>query len=466
MKLFILMLSFFPLQSFAQHGGVGGGDQCKNEIDKHRLQILGWIERDEAADLDFTLAKIPGQTYATYKAKMLPVLAEGKVIVTCYLDPARIADPVAQAIAAKDGVSYRAITVGNPAEPSSCINYEDANGVSHIDCNYDSIMNENSLGNPDYINTHHEYAAIAGVETRDYSPSDMSLSKQLSQFEHKVTTTLLGPKLTDAEDTARIEANGLQYVSYRVYSTTKAHSMVIVPPQDLDRAKLATEMFLNNLGFAEETRDDVKADLDIAITLEPWLGTPTGDNIEFQACKGVLPDPSYVHLCYAPADRILDFFQYEQKLEVQPLDLSKVLKTASKKLMQFQDHLTNTLYQIYNPRRRDPREPDYGTIESKISNRAAELIYHLLFTKRPLQTQDANLVWKSGIVSCSRQLLHHAEHYACGAGITGDLAKEIFLVGMSGDDYDRGQNHKMGEAICTKQNENGNLKYRCEFVAD
>src|SRR5689334_12265136 len=93
----------------------GGGDQCKNEINKNRIAIQGWIERDEAKNLDFQIANIPGWTYdeptpaKSYKKSMLSVLDEGKVVVTCFLDPARIHDPEARKIAKKEGVSYKAI---------------------------------------------------------------------------------------------------------------------------------------------------------------------------------------------------------------------------------------------------------------------------------------------------------------------------------------------------------------------
>ena len=198
-KLLTILMTMSPAFSYAQgHGGVGGGDQCKNEINKHRLEILGWIERDEAKDLDFSKARVKGLTYEGlnssygYKNAMLKALKESNVKVTCYLDPARISDPAAQRIAQQEGVSYRAITVDG--SPSTCINYEGSDGHPHIDCNYDLVMNENSVGNSNFKNTHHEFATIAGIEERASSPSDMSVSNQLSEFERTVSVKFLGPK--------------------------------------------------------------------------------------------------------------------------------------------------------------------------------------------------------------------------------------------------------------------------------
>lgn len=187
--------------SFAEGGHVGGGDPCKNTINQYRQEILGWVTRDEARELNFKIAKSPNWTYndpapaKNYKASMTKALQEGNVVVSCYLDPSKINDPAAQALAVKEAISYKAITIGNPAQPTACINYEDKNGISHIDCNYDLIMNTNSLGDADFVVVHHEFASIAGVEERTGTyTSDFSVSNQLSQFEHWKNVLVLGPK--------------------------------------------------------------------------------------------------------------------------------------------------------------------------------------------------------------------------------------------------------------------------------
>src|SRR5262249_2981678 len=91
----LILLGPLSHRSYALDSGggtSGGGDPCKNEIDKHRREILGWIERDEAKDLDFSKLQVPGWTYddprseKRYKPSMLEVLQQGKVAVTCYLD--------------------------------------------------------------------------------------------------------------------------------------------------------------------------------------------------------------------------------------------------------------------------------------------------------------------------------------------------------------------------------------------
>ena len=188
-----------PSASFSEGGHVGGGDLCKNEIDKHRLAILGWIQRDEAKDLDFSKAKVAGLIYDKYRNPMLDVLQEGRVIVTCYLDPSRISDPQAKNITEKEGVSYRGISIGNPPNPTTCINYEDVAGKSHIDCNYDAILAQVANGSPNYVLTHHEFASIAGVELRtDGYQSDFSVSNLLSEFERWQITRTLGPKLSSS----------------------------------------------------------------------------------------------------------------------------------------------------------------------------------------------------------------------------------------------------------------------------
>ncbi len=184
----------------AQSDGVGGGgDTCRDEISKHREMLYQWIQSGDASDLDFNQCKTDVRNFAEYQKRMLGVLQSGKVVVTCYLDPARIQDPTAQKIASEQGVSYRAITLLNPktgnAEPTACINYEDQAGVSHIDCNYDSIVNQKALEDPNYQLTHHEYASIAGVELRKVdSEPDFTISRQLSQYEGWVKVKKLGKK--------------------------------------------------------------------------------------------------------------------------------------------------------------------------------------------------------------------------------------------------------------------------------
>ncbi len=222
-----IALSLYSMTCQAQSGATGGGDQCKNEINQHRLEIKAWIERDEAREIDFSVAKIKDISYdftpgkIAYRKAMLEALAEGRVAINCYLDPSRIQDPKAQQIARTQGVSYREVKVRG--ENTTCINYEDANGKSHIDCNYDLVMNENSLGNPNYINTHHEFASIAGIELRTSAPSDMSVSTQLSRFEHKVSVKKLGPKQAMPESQAAkhqqnqipVRIDGLQDKDYQ-----------------------------------------------------------------------------------------------------------------------------------------------------------------------------------------------------------------------------------------------------------
>jgi len=163
----------FSSTCYAQ-SGVGGGDQCKNEINRHRIAIQKWILQDEAKDLDFSKAKVKGLTYENYKKNMLSALEDGKVVVRCL---------------------NKEVTIGTPAIPVTCINYEDKSGVSHIDCNYDLVMSKNSIGNPDFQTTHHEFASIAGIEERTGTyDSDFTVSDQLAQFEHTETVMLLGPK--------------------------------------------------------------------------------------------------------------------------------------------------------------------------------------------------------------------------------------------------------------------------------
>jgi hypothetical protein len=199
LKMWFGGMALMPVMAFAQGGHVGGGDTCRDEIGKHRETIYQWIQSGDASDLDFSQSKTSVRDFSEYQKRMLNTLASGKVVVTCYLDPARIQDPAAQKIANEQGVSYRAITLTNPTtgqvEPTACINYEDQTGVSHIDCNYDSIVNQKALEDPNYQLTHHEYASIAGVELRKTdSEPDFTISRQLSQYEKWVKVKRLGRK--------------------------------------------------------------------------------------------------------------------------------------------------------------------------------------------------------------------------------------------------------------------------------
>lgn len=189
-KSLIAGLFILPLIAHAQGTQTGGGDQCKNEINKQRVTIEKWIFDGHASELDFS--KTSNWNYfgsdgkQSYRSEMLRVLQEGKVLITCYLDPASNSKI--------EGVDRKSITVGNPARGSTCINYEDKHGRSRIDCNYDLVMNKNSLGDPNFKNIHHEFASIAGLERRTSDPSDMRISNQLSEFESYKKVKFLGPK--------------------------------------------------------------------------------------------------------------------------------------------------------------------------------------------------------------------------------------------------------------------------------
>ncbi len=185
-------LTSLPMSYADGAGSGGGGDPCKNEIDRHRVAIQGWIARDEATGLDFSKALVSGWNDDSYKQSMLKYLEPGKVVVTCYLDPARINDPDALRLAEKENLGFKAIAVGDPPKPVTCNNYEDKDGVSHIDCDFDRVMA--SVGNPDFVLTHHEFASIAGIERRTGGYiSDLSISNQLSDHEHWEQVKVLGP---------------------------------------------------------------------------------------------------------------------------------------------------------------------------------------------------------------------------------------------------------------------------------
>lgn len=188
---------FLSLPGYAQQSGAGGGQNCRNEIDKHRIQIQEWIVRNDAKSLNFSIARIKGIVYENapmgglnYKSRMLEVLEEGKVIVNCY---SRMED--LNQIAKKYSTHSEKVNIG-----SGCINYEDEDKRSHIDCDENSILDEKKRiqqGLPDdnFELTHHEFASIAGLEERmGLSTSDFTISDQLSQFKHREMREVLGPK--------------------------------------------------------------------------------------------------------------------------------------------------------------------------------------------------------------------------------------------------------------------------------
>jgi hypothetical protein len=104
-------MAFLPTVAIAQAGHVGGGDSCRNEINRHRETLYAWILSGDASGLDFSQSKTAVRDFEEYQKRMLNTLSSGKVVVTCYLDPARIQDPAAQKIARTEGISYRAITI-------------------------------------------------------------------------------------------------------------------------------------------------------------------------------------------------------------------------------------------------------------------------------------------------------------------------------------------------------------------
>jgi hypothetical protein len=164
-----------------EDGHVGGGDLCRDEIEQHRIRVDQWIRSDLARGLDFSIALIPGLNYEKYKENMLFFLQPGKVIVTCYSDLNKLNE-----IAAIHSISPETVNLG-----SGCINYEDEHNVSHIGCDFQSIMLEKArvqsqpyTPDENYKLIHHEFASIAGMEQRmGTSQSDWSLSNQIAEFQ-------------------------------------------------------------------------------------------------------------------------------------------------------------------------------------------------------------------------------------------------------------------------------------------
>jgi len=190
--LFLALSSATLVQAQGGGGHVGGGELCRDEIDKHRKAIIEWINQGFAKKIDFTRARKPGLTYELYESKMLDALKEGRVTVTCYDDTKKLAE-----LAAKYGASKDKITIG-----AGCINYENKRGKSNIACDSDSILREKErrgATDDNYILTHHEFASIVGIEERlGVGESDFSISEQLSEFQHRETILLLGPKNPNA----------------------------------------------------------------------------------------------------------------------------------------------------------------------------------------------------------------------------------------------------------------------------
>ncbi len=183
--------------SFAQ-SHVGGGDSCRDEIDRIRQNIKGWIERDEAKDLKLEA----GWTYNTpgaihnYKEAMLEVLQDRKVTVTCYLDPALIHDPESRALAEKESLTFKSITIHGT--PTDCTNDITPSGEMVIECNYSRVLDPTVAGDRNFRRTHHEFASLAGVELKDGSTfSDYFVSDQVAQYAKPETVWMLGPKKRD-----------------------------------------------------------------------------------------------------------------------------------------------------------------------------------------------------------------------------------------------------------------------------
>jgi hypothetical protein len=155
------LVIFLSAQSVSAKLGVGaggGGDMCEKRFKEVRDDIEWWIRRGGYRHL-----KISPNIMRGYKQAMLNVIAKAKISCT----DEKIYVGTAEKTCRGDWIA----------------------GQPYIQCNIARFMNTDE--SDQYVQDHHEYAVLSGVEVNNYDDSKYGVSDQISGFlEEKVVKKL------------------------------------------------------------------------------------------------------------------------------------------------------------------------------------------------------------------------------------------------------------------------------------
>jgi hypothetical protein len=167
---FLWLALFLSVSAFAGQEG-GGGDATEVRVNEIRSDLLSWIKKGGARELD-----LPSHiSYDEYADKMSEILKPKKVII---------------------GFNTKKVSVKKVEK--TCKGYIDqVNSKPHILCNIARF--EKTSDSNQYKLIHHEYAGLVNLENNDGASSDYSISIQLTDFLTEQPVLKLAIKKNDSK---------------------------------------------------------------------------------------------------------------------------------------------------------------------------------------------------------------------------------------------------------------------------
>jgi hypothetical protein len=211
-RLVISCLALFSsLATFAGNEGGGGGDASELRVNQIRSDIMAWIEKGGARELN-----LPSEiSYGQYVDEMSKILKPNEVVI---------------------GFTTEKVFVQRIEK--TCKGYfGQTTSAPHIVCNISRF--KDTSDSDQYVLIHHEYAGLVNLERNDGASSDYSISTQLSEFlaEQKVLRLAIKKKeyLTEASNfdcSAFVEKNLLVLRFVKELSGAKTYQELLATYAD------------------------------------------------------------------------------------------------------------------------------------------------------------------------------------------------------------------------------------------
>jgi hypothetical protein len=144
----------------------GGGDATEVRVNEIRSDLLNWIEKGGAKELNFPA----DLSYGEYVDEMSAILKPKKVVVA-FTEEKILVNKVEK--------TCRGFFAGSPSQPN-------------ILCNISRF--KNTLDSEQYKLVHHEFAGLVGVEKNEGAASDYAISLQITDYLQVQTVLKLAVK--------------------------------------------------------------------------------------------------------------------------------------------------------------------------------------------------------------------------------------------------------------------------------
>jgi hypothetical protein len=186
--------------AFAKSGGAiagGGGDATEERVSVIRDDLLKWISKGGAKDLNLPSAI----TYDQYVSKMTDILQPQEVVV---------------GFVEKDDPLDEELMVSVDGTPKTCRGFiSTRDSKAHILCNIARF--KDTPDSEQYKLVHHEFAGLAIIEKNDGAASDYEVSNQITDFLSMQTVLKLAVKHEQQTSTPEFKVTKNRYIGNKKY---------------------------------------------------------------------------------------------------------------------------------------------------------------------------------------------------------------------------------------------------------